>query len=237
MVRRVRRRCVCESRGAGGRKSKTSIGSWERDEDEEEEKHLDDEVSGWEKTRQREKDKKWGNERRRGKECEECTQIQGTLTHNHGNQALNFNPSCSRYHGHLSIRTLPPLLHTHHPILWPFIGALDPSSWKRCNYQAVAAAMTSTFTFSLVKVSALEASVSRVVFFSFYLTSQDDTSSRQRFSISILSPLTPKLLLHVCNAGNTSSTAPEGSAGHEQLISTCPKWITQCFHTFMERFS
>lgn len=43
-----------------------------------------------------------------GKECEECTQIQGTLTHNHGNQALNFNPSCSRCHGYLSIRTLPP---------------------------------------------------------------------------------------------------------------------------------
>lgn len=30
----------------------------EREEDEEEEKHLDDEVSGWEKTRRREKDKK-----------------------------------------------------------------------------------------------------------------------------------------------------------------------------------
>lgn len=60
-----------------------------------------------------EKDKKRGNERGRGKECEECTQIQGTLTHNNGNQALHFNPSCSPYHGNLSIRTLPP--HTIQP--------------------------------------------------------------------------------------------------------------------------
>lgn len=44
----MRRRCVCEK----------TVRETERHEDEEEEKHLDDEVSGWEKTRPREKDKK-----------------------------------------------------------------------------------------------------------------------------------------------------------------------------------
>lgn len=127
----------------------------EREAGEEEEKHSDDEVSGWEKTRQGEKDKKWANERGRGEEWEECTQIQGTCTHNHGNQALNFNPSCLCCHGELLICSLPPPP-THHPILWPFIEPLDLSCWRSCNYQAVAAAMTSTFTFSLLKVSALK---------------------------------------------------------------------------------
>lgn len=57
----------------------------------------------------------------KGEKNVEYTQIQGTRTNNHGNQALNFNPSCSRYYGNLSIRN-------PRPILWPFSEALDLTS-------------------------------------------------------------------------------------------------------------
>lgn len=89
------------------RKSKTCKWPWEtasRTKMKRKRNTLVDEVSRWEKTRQKEKDKKRGNKRGRGKECEECTQIQRTRQHNHGNRTLHFNPSCSGYHRHLSIR-------------------------------------------------------------------------------------------------------------------------------------
>lgn len=45
-------------REPGEKKSETSIGRERETKMREKKKHLDDEVSGWEKTRQREKDKK-----------------------------------------------------------------------------------------------------------------------------------------------------------------------------------
>lgn len=76
-----------------------------RHKDEEEEKHSDDEVRGCER-RGRGRRTKSGMRGASPKNAK-CKHIQGTLKHNHGNQTLNLNPSCSRYHGHLSIRTTP----------------------------------------------------------------------------------------------------------------------------------
>lgn len=63
--------------------------------------------------------------RKAGRECEEHTQVQGTPGHiTTVTKALNFNPSCPRYRGHLSDPLhLPP---THVPSKRPFIQALDP---------------------------------------------------------------------------------------------------------------
>lgn len=78
------------------------------------------------------KTKSEGMKRGRGRECEECTQTQGTPTHYHGNRALNFNPSCFRYHGHVLIRALPPPPpHTSHPLAFYW------GTWPRAPEKAV----------------------------------------------------------------------------------------------------
>lgn len=51
------------------------------------------------------------------RECEEHTQVQGTRTHNHSNQALHWTLSCPGYRGHLSDSPRPP---DRHHIQGPF---------------------------------------------------------------------------------------------------------------------
>lgn len=54
--------------------------------------------------------------RKAGRECEEHTQVQRTPGHiTTVTKALNFNPSCPRYRGHLSDPLYLPRQHTSHP--------------------------------------------------------------------------------------------------------------------------
>lgn len=71
--------------------------------------------------RQKREGMKWG----RGRECEECTQTQGTPEHiTTVTRPLILTPAVSVA---MDTSRLGPSLHTH-PILWPFTEALDPSS-------------------------------------------------------------------------------------------------------------
>lgn len=139
------------------------------------------------------KDKKVEEWKGAGEECEECTQIQGTRTHNHGNQALNFNPSCSRYHGHPSIRTPHPL-RTPSPSSGLSLSHLTRGPEKAViisRLSEVLAAVTSTFTLSLAEASSSLAGFvftwhlkmtharSLAHFFWIYLTEREGTTCKR----------------------------------------------------------